>query len=286
MKKLLVVLLFFICSSLTALTDKPNVLFISIDGLSRDTLYALLQKDRLPNIKLITSRGNYRNMVLSPPVFNYKNTYSIFFSGLAAEESSEFDHFTPLPFKTSIFERLKECDEKIYTGIVLSSPKTPEALDSPGILLKLAKPTIDIVKDERLRRAHVVSAEVVDTLAQLKPPFFMFFNFVDVEYVGKRYREGAERYSEAVKKCDTALGDIIEFLKKSDAWDNTEIFLTTNYGYKKRSQEKSDLIWIASTRKILKKGTSRDIVPTLYSLYGLDVKETPLDFQNSILISN
>jgi predicted AlkP superfamily pyrophosphatase or phosphodiesterase len=276
--------LLFLCFFGTSLfaTEKPNVLFISIDGLSRETLYALLQKDGLPNIKMIASRGNYRNMELLPFKPTYKNTYSIFFSGKGEVETSEFDQFSPLPFKTSIYERLKESDEKIYTGLVLSSPHRPEPMDSPSILLKLANPTIDIVKGERQRNAKGVSAEVLDILAQLKPPFFMFFNFVDVEYVGRRYREGAERYSNAVKKCDRELGSIIEYLKQSGTWETTEIFLTTNYGYKKRSQKKSNLIWIVSTKKIMRKGYSTDIVPAIYSLYDLEPDETASD----LIISN
>ena len=109
---------------------------------------------------------------------------------------------------------------------------------------------------------------------------------MDVDYVGRRYREGAERYSAAVRQCDDALGDILEYLKNNRLWESTEIFLTTNYGYKKKSQLKSDLIWIASTKKIIKKGYSTDIVPTIYALYGLESLGSELDIQNKILISN
>ena len=262
--------LFFILSSSTFFaSEKQNVFYISIDGLSRDTLYALIQKNALPNIQEIINRGNYRNMTLDASHITYRSSYSLLFSGKELEQSDGFDYLRPLPFKASVFEQIKQQHEKLYTGVMISSPQAPEEVDSPSLLLKLASPTIDVFKTERYRSAADVAIEVEDILAHFQSHFFVFFNFVDVEYVGRRYREGAERYSAAVRKCDDAIGRIIQSLKDRGLWETTDFFITTNYGYQSKTQNKSKDTWIVSTRKIIKKGVSSDIVPTLYSLYDL-----------------
>ena len=42
-----------------------NVIYIVVEGVSRDTLYPLIKKNQLPNYNQIIERGNYRNLKTS-----------------------------------------------------------------------------------------------------------------------------------------------------------------------------------------------------------------------------
>jgi hypothetical protein len=247
-----------------------NVLFISIDGLSRDTLYALLDKGSLPHIGSIVKRGNYRNMELPGIRPNTLQVYHTLLSGSFMEDRSSKISGEPIGEGQSVFERLENQVPNLTTVALISEPLHESSVPSLNSLLVHAKDRIDIFQPIRRRSLSRISREAVRLLTPLETPFFMFINFTNVDYMGRKYREGSVPYSKAVKRVDWAVGELVKVLKSNGLWEDTELILSTQYGYRKNSQILSSKVWVVSTQKIRFKGTSLDIVPTIYKLYGLN----------------
>jgi predicted AlkP superfamily pyrophosphatase or phosphodiesterase len=243
--------------------SKPlhNTIYISIDGLSRETFYGLLNKQKLPNIQKIIGTGNYRNMDIEGYDPEYWATYSVLLSG---EVSS---------INRTIFDRLNEAVPDLALGYVLSSPKLGEITVS---LNMLSTANVDYGYPEVDRSRLDVVRDVSAILGENEGPFFLFFNFTDMAVIGHRYREGAQRYSDMLVRVDRSLGKIVRILKQKKQFENTLFLLTTTYGFEPSSQEPSPKIWIASSEKIRFKGTQSDFVPTILNSYGIDPKtDTP-----------
>lgn len=246
-----------------------NVIYISIDGVSRDTLYALLNKDSLPNIKALVTRGNYRNMDLTVQRPDMLATYHSLLSGQTGGVGYRGEA-PSIPRGESVFERLEETIPNLTSVLILSEPFRETVSPSLNSLLAEAQGSIDIVLPYRKRSVSRVRRDVERVLQPLASPFFMFVNFTNVDYAGLMYREGSEMYSVALKHVDAAIGSMIRILKENGIWDQTDFVLTTQYGFRRNSQILSSEVWVASTQKIRFKGTSDDLVPTIYKLYGLN----------------
>ena len=101
-------------------------------------------------------------------------------------------------------------------------------------------------------------------------PFLLIIKYSNIDYIAQKYREGGELYSMAIKNCDRSIGLIIEALKKTGQWDRSEFLITTSYGYEPKSKQKSKNTWVISSKKILRKGSVQDIVPSLFDLANVE----------------
>lgn len=248
---------------------EQNVIYISVDGMSRDTLYALLNKGSLPNIQKIISRGNYRNMDLTVKRPDMLATYHSILSGRTGPQGYR-EESTSIPRGESVFERLEENVPNLTSVLILSQPLRESVSPSLNSLLAEARDSIDIVLPYRKRSSSRIRRDVERVLKPLASPFFMFVNFTNVDQTGLMYREGSQMYSSALRRVDAAVGSMIQILKENRLWDQTDFILTTQYGFRRNSQILSSEVWVASTQKIRFKGTSDDLVPTIYKLFGLN----------------
>lgn len=190
----------------------------------------------------------------------------------------------PIEDGVSVFERLENQIPNLTTVAIISEPLNESSVPSLNSLLRHTKGSVDIFNPIRRRTLRQVSRESVRALKRLDSPFFMFVNFTNVDAIGRRYREGSQRYSSEVKRVDWVIGQLIGVLKTKGLWQNTEIILTTQYGYRKNSQILSPKVWVASTQKSRFKGTSLDIVPTIYKIFELNYKGFSPELLGSELI--
>lgn len=260
-------LLLFIFSDIEA---SSNVVYVSIDGMSRHTFYALLNKQQLPHFQEIIDRGNYRNMEIKGYSPNTFACFTSMLSGYGYHNDGQEDIKIPISVNTSIFGVIKKQRPKITTVSLINHPIGVENRPSLNELLLHEQANIDILYEEKVRSSSEISKEVASTILSISTPFFLFTNFTNVDFMGRKYREGADMYSLSIKRCDKALGVIIQSLKNRGVWDSTHFVLTTSYGYRPKSRFQSEEIWIASTEKIRFKGTQLDIVPTIYRLLGIN----------------
>jgi predicted AlkP superfamily pyrophosphatase or phosphodiesterase len=260
-----------------------NVIYISIDGMSRDTLYALLNKGSLPNIRSIIDRGNYRNMDLTVRRPDMLATYHSILSGRTGPQG--YRKASPsIPRGESVFERLEETIPNLTSVLILSQPLRESTSPSLNSLLDEARDSIDIVLPYRKRSSSRIRRDVERVLKPLASPFFMFVNFTNVDRAGLAYREGSQMYSGALKRVDAAIGSMIHILKDNKLWDKTDFILTTQYGFRRNSQILSSEVWVASTQKIRFKGTTDDVVPTIYKMFGLNAARFKPELSGNALI--
>jgi len=252
------------------LSVKPNfsnVIFISIDGLSKDTLVALLNKDALPNIAKIVERGNLRSLEIPLRHPDMMAVYTSFFTG-NMPNAEEKDPDKILPLKETLFRDLKKEYSGIQTLVMLSEPYREKNPPQLSHLFPKRNTYIDIFLPYTFRSNETIKEDVYQLLKKTKDPFFIFMNITEVDRMGHLYREGAQIYSNAVREADKSIGVIIDTLIEKDIWLETDILLTTSHGYLKNSQIESSKSWIISTRKVISKGSVTNLVPTIYDFFN------------------
>lgn len=242
------------------------MIFISIDGLSKDTLEALLNKDALPNIAKIVKRGSFRSLEIPLRHPDMMAVYTSFFTGkMGAVEEKDSDK--NLPLKETLFRHLKKEYSGIQTLVMLSEPYREKKPPQLSHLFPKRNTYVDIFLPYTFRSNETIKEGAYQLLKKAKAPFFMFMNITDVDRMGHLYREGAQIYSNAVREADRSIGVIIDTLIEEDVWLETDILLTTSHGYLKNSQIESSKSWIITTRKGMMEGSVTDLVPTIYDFF-------------------
>ena len=267
-----IILLSFLCffTVLVAASDQKNMIYIVMEGVSRDSLYSLLQKNRLKHISEIISVGNYRNLEVEGIEVTYEDTYLTMLTGYDHHELAiSSQNYTA---DKSFFEQIKQLNQD-YTTALLFTPKDIQNKDS--VVFNLMQELVDLNKSfSRIKSvsSYELGLEAANVIKHMQSPFVLFLNFTNVDRVGQRYREGGELYSQAILNCDRAIGLILKQLSEQDILKNTQILITTNYGMQSKSKFKSHLTWVLSNKKTQRKGVIQDIVPSLYDLLGLSPK--------------
>lgn len=241
-----------------------NVVYIVVEGVSRDTLYSLINKNKLPNYQKIISRGNYRNLSIENSELKNNESTFLLYNGVL---SSEY-------ISTSFFEYLAEAQPSLNIKCFLSTPISKEYnINTEASLIQ----HIELTGSNPLQylRSIDIGNSVANFISKNTDEFFFMINFTNVDYVGWRYREGAVLYSQALLNTDRAIGKIIDALEDKNLFEETEFLITTNYGYHMKTQLRKAEGWVVSSRKALRKGNLNDIYPSLVDL--LDLKNT-IDF--------
>lgn len=257
---------------ITLAAPKQNLIYISIDGTSRDTLYALLQKNRLPNLATIKKTGNVKNMSISTA--NSTETFPTYYRLLSGQHPPKT--VQPIPEYASLFDIIKTHRANTQIGTILSTPQNLDAPEDLSSLLHHFRPLAALHVPQRPRNATDVTEIASEFVRNTTTPFALFFNLTDVDYAGHKTRSGAQAYSTSLKTTDKALGTLITTLKKTKKWDNTLIVITTNYSFfpKSRKHSPNPNSWILANVPIRYKGTQLDIVPTILHLLRIKADTT------------
>lgn len=252
-----------------------NLIYISLDGVSRNTLYELIRKKRLKGIQRVIQRGNYRNMQSSGGGLFQR--YAVMLTGTSRVSIYPFDWFQPLMSQEGLFSTLKTHVPGIQTACLL--PRLPLGMDlaSLDLLIKFNQGMIDHIVMPENRSVATVTEEVVRFFGGLEPPFMAFLSLPNALAVGTRFREGAEVYSDTIIKLDRLILRISSQLKQRGLWEDTAVIITTPVSLQSKSRHLSDQTWIASTFPVSRRGQLVDIVPTIYDYYGIDFSSLRLE---------
>ncbi len=237
-----------------------NVVYIVVEGVSRSTFYELIKRDKLPHYSQIIDRGNFRNLAINEGMLASHDSTLVAYSGYSSKQFHD----------KSFIEQLKTLKPNLDVKCFLSVPidkEYPVTIHANLVYLTefTNSPSISY------RTSTEIGMLASDYLKDQKEPFFLMLNFTNVDYVGWRYREGAMKYSQAIKNTDKSLGMIIDALKQSGEFENTDFLITTNYGYHRKLQIPKEEAWVVSSKKVLRKGTVYDIFPSLVDLLDLNM---------------
>lgn len=264
--------LFFVLTFVTIATsglvakEPPNILWISADGISRHTLYALLQKKQLPNLQKIIAKGNTRNLDISGS--DPQRSYVQFFTGIAPEQAWDGDK-EHLKKNSTIFEKIHYRVPQVAITAILSTANIPEA---PAQLLNqsyLKSLEITLLTSTSGKQAFSLAKQAVNGTT----PFFVFIQYSDASDSVFRYREGTEHYSDTLIAFDKALGELLT--ATSHHKKPLFVIITSSYGFEKNSRKPSSQSWVISNTVIARKASPSDVVPSILKLYGISASTPP-----------
>jgi predicted AlkP superfamily pyrophosphatase or phosphodiesterase len=264
-------LCFFLFFSTVELYSK-NVIYIVIEGVSRDSLYSLIKKGKLPNYNKIIARGNYRNLGINNNELKHNESTFMLYSGFKSNYYVE----------NSFFEMVQQLKPDLTIRSFLTTPIDKSYnINTEAALSQLLDFTNsgDLVYVKSLVLGRKVAAFINDQV----DPFFLVVNYTNVDYIGWRYREGSVLYSQALINTDRSIGKIISALKEKGVFEDTEFLITTNYGYHIKTQLRKAEGWIVSTKKSYRKGRLDDIYPSLLDLLELDNVQYNFSFNGKSL---
>ena len=262
--------LFALCASASSITAKepPNVIWVSMDGVSRNTFYAMLQKKRLPTMQRLLRSGNYRNLdILTPdPQMGYPHFLTGMNSSVTLDNSNN-----SLRKTTTVFEKVKTRHKRATVHAIVSNTNTTY---SPHILLN--KTYLDAAGIS----LHVSSSDShAFTLAKQAmtqtTPVFVFIQQSEAADSVLRYREGTERYSDILIDFDRRLGDLIRHYQTAQPNTPLYVIISSSYGFQKHARTPSAESWILSNIVISRKAFSGDIAPSILALYDIPAERPP-----------
>jgi len=123
------------------------------------------------------------------------------------------------------------------------------------------------------------TTKFVEALDGLGPdtPFFMLLHYKTVDIIGHRTGDQAKQYREAMVQIDYQLGMVLAELEKRGMRQNTEIYVTTDHGFKRNMHVNPNepLItetWFASAQHNFdptQSATVLDVTPTILDRLGI-----------------
>jgi membrane-anchored protein YejM (alkaline phosphatase superfamily) len=262
------VLVFVTLSTPLFSKETPNVLWISVDGISRHTFYALLQKKQLPNIQKLIKNGNYRNLdILTPnPQLGYVHFLTGMNSSAAIDENSR-----KIKKGLTVFEKTKQKHSTLGVHLFLSEtdgPQTPLALLNKANLSAAGITLVTSTSDIKL----LAGAKNTMTLDM---PMFLFIQHTAGAASVFRYREGTEHYSDTIVSFDKQVGDLLAHYKKTKPNRPLHVIISSSYGFEKNTRKPTAEAWVLSNNIIVRKTFSGDIVPTIFHLYAIPAQRPP-----------
>jgi len=257
----------------------PNVIYLSFDGLSPQSLTILMNKKKLPHFHKFAMQGSMQILKGTADKPSLKDALAVLWTGYPT--SMDMSHHD----SAFVFNRLKKNVPDLTTIVMISRPKQTMPKEKEwGTILKRPLMGIDKTYDEKARTSDDITQGIIDSIRSTKGPFIIFANYPLAAQYASYYREGCGRYAECILYLNKQIGLIQKELKDRGLKNNTVFVLTASYTFIQGSQMPSSKSWVICS-KPLKKGTSvLDLVPTIYELYGQPVSEfTPPLPGNSLL---
>lgn len=249
-----------------------NVIYIIVEGVSRDSLYSLIKKNKLPNYNKIIARGNYRNLGIDNNELKNNESTFMLYSGFKSDFYIE----------NSFYEIVQQLKPELTIKCFLTTPIDKSYnLNTEASISQL----INVTNSNELEylKSLDTGKNVAGFIFEQTDPFFLVVNYTNVDYIGWRYREGAVLYSQALVNTDRSIGKIINALKKKGVFEDTEFLITTNYGYHVKTQLRKAEGWIVASKKSYRKGNLDDIYPSLLDLLELDTVQYYSSFNGKTL---
>ncbi len=314
--------------------EPENVILLVWDGAQRNHLNELLDAGKLPNLQELINEGRKRDMSIFTENCGCANDgdnyhtetgpgHVAMLTGYGFPETKNhankkegeggnkncpeycprgspetcIEQLGPnsLPKGYSIFERIKEFNPDIKTGMITG--KNLHFFPFPAFI-HAAPPSCcygEVCGDgnaidtciPRSQEPILTTPRFLEFIEENKDSsFFLFAHYKYPDAVGHESGENSVEYSNAIIEDDTETGKIIQKLKDLGIYNGTIILVTTDHGFVEGGTghhpcvPETKQIWIVSNRKnvinrqgVVAKQTS--IVPTIFDIYGMDKNVNP-----------
>lgn len=242
----------------------PNVIYVSFDGVSPSTLFKIMQQKRIPHFNQMSRMGSksvLKSALVKP---NLKDALAVMWTGYPIEVGmSRHD-------SAFVFNRIKREVPDLKSTVIISRPfRTLEKEKAWGTILKRPLEGVDNVYEEKERTSDEITRAIIDSVQTSKGPFIIFANYPLCAQIALNYREGCDRYAEAILYLNKQLGLVEAAVKKKGIHDQTVFVLTASYSFIEGTQYPSSKSWVISSKQLRQGASQLDLVPTLYDLYNV-----------------
>jgi len=252
-----------------------NVILISWDGISKDTLLDLLQAGYLPNLSTLVQKGSFINITITDHFPDTMAGHAQILTGYPPEQTNVFKsmRYGEIPHGLTLFERLEETlgTDSISTVIVASQERSLGTIK--GLPFYHAGKIVDYYYD-RNSDAGLVGSVATEAVYHFAPKgrFFIFVHFRDAADAGYAYGAESPEQKAAIRKIDNATGTILKAIQDQELDKKTAMYVTTDHGFNTGPKDHTGQIslWmIANEPGYNPTGDQKDIAPTVLKRFGV-----------------
>ena len=272
-----------------------NTILVSCDGFDRAVMKELLDADALPTFRKLARMFSDTDFVVNVTLTGHqtetKPGHAVMITGLIPEHSlvQSNSRFQPVPKGLTIHERIKAHNPQIKTVFVSSKRENVGAMtaeelgnrEKDGIKILggpylNAKENIDIFSATDKNPADAKKV-FLESLEQVKNDrFFAFLHFRSPDSEGHAFGRESKEYRDSLKKIDTHLAEIFDYLKANNIDGNTRIIITADHGFNPDAKHHHFAPWITMLTNdptLLTKNTPTlfDIPTTIMAKFGVDL---------------
>jgi hypothetical protein len=267
-------------------TEAKNVIVIGWDGVQRNHLYELLNRNLLPNLASFINQGTIANITVSDHGTDTKAGWTQILTGYRWWRTGVYNNvywFNSIPAGYTIPERAENYlgRNQIITGFIVGKSFHMEITDGTfdtasgkythQALYRNLPTTLDVVSNGD-KNSSVIGQLALNFIENRKNNhFFAFFHFSDPDTAGHfKGGENSDAYEQAIMQCDYEFGRILDKLNTTNLTQKTLIYLAVDHGFDEggTAHNNAPYIFLASNDKnIARNGDQIDVAPTIY--YGL-----------------
>ena len=267
-------------------TETKNVIVIGWDGVQRNHLYELLNRNLLPNLAAFINQGTIANITVSDHGTDTKAGWTQILTGYRWWKTGVYNNvywFNSIPAGYTIPERAENYfgRNQIITSFIVGKSFHMEITDGTfdtangkythQALYRNLPATLDVVNNGD-KNSSVIGQLALNFIENRKNNhFFAFFHFSDPDTAGHfKGGENSDAYEQAIVQCDYEFGRILDKLNAVNLTQKTLVYLVVDHGFDEggTAHNNAPYIFLASNDKnIARNGDQIDVAPTIY--YGL-----------------
>jgi hypothetical protein len=269
-------------------TEIKNVILIGWDGVQRNHLFELLNRQLLPNLKSFINNGSIVNATLTDHRTDTKSGWTQILTGYRWWRTGVYNNaywFHSIPAGYTIPERVESYfgKDNVATAFITGkmghmeaqsgTSTTATGLYTHEAIYSNIPSQVDVcnVGDRNASVVGPLTLQFIENYS--RSHFFAFFHFSDPDSAGHNQKSGGENsalYEDAIIQCDYWLGQILSRLAAKNVTQNTLLYVTADHGFDEGgySHNNAPYVFLATNDKTLSRnGDQVDVAPTVY--YGL-----------------
>lgn len=279
----------------SSIEEVKNVILIGWDGVQRNHLYELMNRQLLPNLMTLINNGAIVNVTVTDHRTDSKSGWTQIMTGYRWWKTGVYSNvywFNSIKAGYTIPERVESHFGKnnVATAHITGKVGNMEVQSGTGTtntgsftneaIFSNVPSQVDVC-DVGDRNADAVGPLALQFLENnSKSHFFAFFHFNDPDSAGhnQAYGENSALYEEAIVQCDYWLGQIISKLNALNITRNTLLYLTADHGFDESDYSHSNAPFVAfatNDQRVNRNGNQIDVAPTIY--YGLGMWDYNFD---------
>lgn len=260
-------------------SQKTNIILIGWDGIQRNHLRELLEQERLPHLRELSSQGALVAIDILRTT-DSKAGWAQILTGYEPEITGVYSNtrYQRIPAGYTVFERLEKG---------LNSQDFAAAAVIGRSIEAILPQTQDTMGKERffsgLLNDEAVGNQVLSLLEEYKDKqYFIFAHFEATDLRGHLFGENSQAYDEGIIAADAWLGKILAKIEETGVSGHTLVYVTADHGFDedRKTHHDAPYVFLATNDPLIKRrGLRVDITPTILHRFGLDPSliEPPLD---------